>query len=110
VGTTLPELEWVHVEETEMTFEPFVDANAVAEHVKVTRRQILAMTRRGVIPGYPMGMGSSRRVWRYKLSEIDAIVTGASKKNPERAIGQSAKLSTIAAAVPEVARRSNSNG
>jgi hypothetical protein len=64
-------------------FEPFVDANAVAGHLKVTRRQILEMTRQGAIPGHPLGTGSSRRVWRYKLSEIDAVVS-SSGKNPSQ--------------------------
>jgi hypothetical protein len=65
--------------------EPFVDANTIAVHLKATRRQILEMTRRGVIPGYPLGIGSTRRVWRYKLSEIDAAVTRDRKKLPEAA-------------------------
>jgi hypothetical protein len=85
--------------------ESFVDANAVAAHLKITRRQVLEMTRRGIIPGYPLGVGTNRRVWRYKLSEIDAVVTGGSKKSPEAAFRQSATSSKISAAVPEVARR-----
>ena len=60
-------------------FEPFVDANAVAGHLKVTRRQVLEMTRQGVIPGHPLGTGSSRSVWRYKLSEIDDAVSSAGR-------------------------------
>jgi Helix-turn-helix domain len=54
--------------------EPFVDANAIAAYLKVTRRQVLEMTRQGLIPGYPLGIGSSRRLWRYKLSEVDASI------------------------------------
>jgi hypothetical protein len=81
--------------------EPFVDANAVAAHLTVTRRQILEMTRRGLIPGYPLGIGSKRRVWRYKLSEIDAVVTGEGwKKSPERAFCQSAISSKINSGSP----------
>ncbi len=60
--------------------EPFVDANTVAAHLKTTRRQVLEMTRRGTIPGYPLGTGSSRRVWRYKLSEIDDCLTARGRK------------------------------
>lgn len=91
--------------------EQFVDANTVAAHLKVTRRQVLEMTRSGILPGYPLGTGSSRRVWRYKLSEINAWVTAAGrKKSPDRALGQSTKTSTIPAAVPEVARREKPNG
>ena len=61
-------------------FEPFVDANAVAEHLQIKRRQVLEMTRRSVIRGYPLGTGTSRRVWRYKLSEVDAAVASGSKR------------------------------
>ncbi|MGO9084587.1 MAG: helix-turn-helix domain-containing protein [Candidatus Sulfotelmatobacter sp.] len=70
--------------------EPFVDANTVAEHLKISRRQALEMTRRGILPGYPLGVGSSRRVWRYKLSEIDAAVASGTKNPPESAICQTA--------------------
>jgi len=83
-----------------MTPEPFISAEEVAAHLKVQRRQILEMTRRGVLPGYPLGTGSSRRVWRYKLTEIDAIVTAGSKKSPEAAFCQNTKAGTIPAAVP----------
>ena len=54
--------------------EHFVDANALAEHLSVTRRQILEMTRRGIIPEHPLGVGTSRRVWRYKISEVEAAI------------------------------------
>ena len=60
--------------------ERYVDASALAEHLSVTHRQILEMTRRGVIPGHPLGIGASRRVWRYKISEVEtAIASGARK-------------------------------
>ena len=42
---------------TPIEFEPFVDANTVAAHLKTTRRQVLEMTRRGIVPGYPLGTG-----------------------------------------------------
>lgn len=54
--------------------ERFVDANALAEHLSVTRRQVLEMTRRGIIPGHPLGVGTSRKVWRYKISEVEAAI------------------------------------
>lgn len=54
--------------------ERFVDANALAEHLSVTRRQVLEMTRRGIIPGHPLGIGTNRKVgatrsakWRARL-------------------------------------------
>ena len=62
--------------------EHFVDSNAVAEHLSVKRRQILEMTRRGIIPGHPLGIGRSRRVWRYKISEVEAAIASGARKSP----------------------------
>ena len=86
--------------------EPFVDANIVAEHLKITRRQVLEMTRQGKIPGYPLGTGTNRGVWRYRLSEIDAAVTAASrKKAPEAAFAGNDVSGKIATGSPRVARK-----
>ncbi len=60
--------------------ERYVDANALAEHLSVTRRQILEMTRRGVIPGHPLGIGATRRVWRYKISEVETAIASGIRK------------------------------
>jgi hypothetical protein len=86
---------------TPIEFEPFVDANTVAAHLKTTRRQVLEMTRRGIVPGYPLGTGSSRRVWRYRLSEIDTWLTaGGGKKSPEAAFCQNEISSKINSGSP----------
>jgi hypothetical protein len=60
--------------------ERFVDADALAEHLSVTRRQVLEMTRRGVIPGHPLGIGTSRRVWRYKITEVETAIASGVRK------------------------------
>lgn len=60
--------------------ERYVDASALAEHLSVTRRQVLEMTRRGVIPGYPLGIGASRKVWRYKISEVETAISPGIRK------------------------------
>jgi hypothetical protein len=59
--------------------ERFIDPSALAEHLSVTRRQILEMTRRGVIPGHPLGIGTSRKVWRYKISEVEAALDASAR-------------------------------
>lgn len=56
--------------------------NDIAEHLKVMRRQVLEMTRRGIIPGHPLGTGEHRRVWRYKISEVDAAVASGTRRPP----------------------------
>jgi xylose isomerase len=60
--------------------ERFVDPNTLAEHLSVTRRQILEMTRRGLIPGHPLGIGTSRKVWRYKISEVETAIASGVRK------------------------------
>ena len=52
-----------------MEIEPFVDATKAAEFLQLRPRRVLALARRGLIPAYPVGNGS-RRVWRFRLSEL----------------------------------------
>jgi excisionase family DNA binding protein len=60
--------------------EPFVDADAVAAFLSIKRRQVLELARSGGIPAHPL-QGSRRRVWRFKLSEVDAaVVTGIGQR------------------------------
>ena len=60
--------------------EPYVTADDIAAHLKITRRQVLEMTRRGVIPAHALGVGQSRHVWRYKITEVEsAIASGICK-------------------------------
>jgi len=61
--------------------EPFVDVDAVAAFLCVERRQVLEMTRKGIIPAHPLGTGKHRRVWRYKISEVDATVASSALEN-----------------------------
>ncbi len=84
--------------------EPFVDANAVADYLKITRRQVLEMTRRGTFPGYPLGTGSSRRIWRYRFSEVGAAVASCANA-PKGTLRQSPIASTIASGSPRSQRR-----
>jgi excisionase family DNA binding protein len=63
-----------------MTPEPYVTADDVAAHLKITRRQVLEMTRRGLIPAHPLGVGEHRRVWRYKISEVEAAIASGIRK------------------------------
>jgi excisionase family DNA binding protein len=62
----------------EMTPEPFVTADEVADHLKIKRRQVLEMTRANDIPGYPICLGRRRKIWRFKLAEVDQAL--ASRK------------------------------
>jgi hypothetical protein len=50
-------------------FEPFVDADVVAEFISSKRKTILDWARDGSIPSHPFGRGK-RTEWRFRLSEI----------------------------------------
>jgi len=63
-----------------MTAEPYVTADDIAEHLKITRRQALEMTRKGIIPAHPLGTGEHRRVWRYKISEVEGAIASGTRK------------------------------
>jgi len=60
--------------------EPYVTADDLAAHLKITRRQVLEMTRRGLIPAHPLGVGKCRRVWRYKISEVESAIASGIRK------------------------------
>jgi hypothetical protein len=65
------------------TFEPFVSADAVACYVGIERRQVMQLTRAGKLPAYPIDPEAKRKAWRYKLSEVEAMISGS-----RRAVGE----------------------
>src|SRR5258708_16561636 len=62
------------------TPERFVDADAAAKFLSLTRRRILDLARDHKLPAHPIGDGS-RRIWRFRLSEIAAAITSPQKNN-----------------------------
>ena len=72
-----------------MSQESYVSADVVADYLKIDRRQVLALTRKGKLPARPIDPDASRKVWRFKLSEVDAAIaanglTRALSKVPEQ--------------------------
>lgn len=61
--------------------ERFVDAEVAASFCSITRRQLLMMARSGAIPAYPASLGSRRKQWRFRLSELAAAITKGLKKS-----------------------------
>jgi hypothetical protein len=98
---------------TEQTPEPFVTADDVAAHLKVERRQVLEMRRMGIIPAHPLGTGKRRKVWRYKISEVDAAVSSGARKpsasDGEGGLAEKSSQRTIPVGSPRGQWR-NSNG
>ena len=56
--------------------EPFVSPDEAAQFVAVKRRQLLALARGGIAGAYPVGTGSKRKMWRFRLSELAAAIAG----------------------------------
>jgi excisionase family DNA binding protein len=69
--------------------ESFVDSDEAAKFLSLTRRRILDLARAGKLPGHPIGDGS-RRVWRFRLSELAAAIT--SSENSEFISQQRARM------------------
>ena len=76
-----PETHSAVTMEESMQFEPYVDANMVAQFLAITRRQVLELARAGKIPAHPL-LGSRRKVWRFKLSEVDAAFAAYPRQPP----------------------------
>src|SRR6185437_14205103 len=55
--------------------EPYVDAQRVAEHLSLTRREVLKLTRAGKLPAHAIDPTAERKIYRYKLSEIDNLLS-----------------------------------
>jgi hypothetical protein len=53
--------------------EPFVDVQQAARFLSIRPRHLLELARKGIIPAYPLGLGS-RKVWRFRLSEFASSV------------------------------------
>ncbi len=49
--------------------EPFVDAERAAAFLAMSRKTLLALSRRGQVPSHPIGYGP-RKMWRFRLSEL----------------------------------------
>jgi len=54
--------------------EPFVSPEVAAEFLGVTRHQLLCYARMGMAGCYPIGTGSMRQRWRFRLSELSSAV------------------------------------
>jgi hypothetical protein len=78
---TNPNIRAGEVSNDSPSLEPFVDADTAARFWAIERRQLLAMARNGAIPAYPASLGSRRKQWRFRLSELEAAITNGLKKS-----------------------------
>jgi len=75
--------------------ERYVDAVVAAEFVGVSPRFLLDLARAGRIPGHPLGLGSKRKIWRFRLSELESSLCqgGANSSAPTDSRAKSAQQS-----------------
>ena len=66
--------------------ERFVDATTAAEFLSITRKYLLKLSRLGIIPAHPIGVGS-RKQWRYLISELAEWVLSQSATQPDNKDG-----------------------
>jgi len=51
--------------------EPYVDSEKGAAFLGIACKTLLEWARKGIIPGYPLGLGV-RKTWRFRISELDS--------------------------------------
>ena len=49
--------------------ESYVDAGRAATFLAMSRKTLLALSRKGHLPAHPIGRGP-RKIWRFRLSEL----------------------------------------
>jgi hypothetical protein len=73
-----------------LALEPFVSADEAARFLSVTRRHLLTLARKGLAGAYPLGTGTQRKTWVFRLSELAHSIT-----NPNSLIPKLRKCVTI---------------
>jgi len=59
---------------TQQVVEPYVDSGKASAFLGVASRTLNELARKGEVPAYQWGLGSQRRTWRFKLSELDSYM------------------------------------
>ena len=61
--------------------ERFSTPEDIARHLQITRRQVLQAARQNLLPAHPISFGGRRRIWRFKISEVDAAIAERTAKS-----------------------------
>lgn len=70
--------------------ERFVDADAAATFLSLSRKHVLKLARLRLIPAHPITFGS-RAVWRFRISELENWMLGRSLGIGDNGVGDSQK-------------------
>lgn len=63
--------------------EPFVCAAKAAHFVDVNRRYLLVLARNGIAGAYPLGTGTKRKTWVFRLSELASAIANRNTPIPK---------------------------
>jgi hypothetical protein len=63
--------------------EYFVDPQAAAHYLRTSRKHVLEMVRKGIIPGHPLDPASQKKDWRFLLSELRDHMLKCGQRPPE---------------------------
>jgi len=66
--------------------EHFVDAATAAGFLSIDRRYLLKLSRLGLVPAHPIGIGC-RRQWRYRISELAQWALAQNATRPDNVSG-----------------------
>src|SRR6266849_6190419 len=69
-----PDSRRAHTEPVPEPPEPFVSADEAAHFLCVKRRFLLELARRGIAGAYPLGTGTKRKIWVFRLSELASAI------------------------------------
>jgi hypothetical protein len=96
-------------EEESAAPEPFVSAARAAHFVDVKRRYLLVLARQGIAGAYPLGTGTKRKTWVFRLSELASAIANRNTpipKPPKCATIPSGSASTLKRGKHELSARS----
>jgi hypothetical protein len=69
--------------EPRLGVEPFVDPQAAADYLLASRKYVLEMARKGLLPAHPIDPNSQKKDWRFLLSELRAHMLQSALRPPE---------------------------
>jgi excisionase family DNA binding protein len=53
-----------------LTSEPYIEAERAARHLSISRKTLLRLARSGAVPAHGIGQGR-KKMWRFRISELD---------------------------------------
>jgi hypothetical protein len=62
----------ISLSNSSINLEPFVDAERAAGFLAMPRKTLLSMARHGKLPAHGLPGKGKRKIWKFRLSELDS--------------------------------------